>query len=276
MTVPLLDCSSVWLLILMLLLFSTYLSLPYGISHSTTTPYLLASYIILPHVSTRNISAWSTPSRGILNFSSQAYVLRIWGCEGGICNLLLGQQSWEGAERGGVVKDWLVGSRYQGRGRTSGFYTDSTIPSGIVCSSCGSRGGCRLGFGGSSDGRGSNGSGRLSTEADSGLESDHACRIKSCGGDRLGPGGRGRLRSESGGDSGGIGSGGGGQLGPGGSEQLGSSGSGIGLGSGGGSRLCAVGGGQLASVGDYELGYGDGILGYGDGILGYGGGRRIW
>jgi hypothetical protein len=47
LTVPSLDCSSVWLLILMLLLFLTYLSLPYGISHSTTTPYLLASYISL-------------------------------------------------------------------------------------------------------------------------------------------------------------------------------------------------------------------------------------
>jgi hypothetical protein len=76
------------------------------------------------------------------------------------------------------VKDWLVGSRYQGRGRTSGFYTDSTIPSVIVCSSCGSRGGCRLGSGGSSDGLGSNGCGRFRTEAGSGLESDHACRIK--------------------------------------------------------------------------------------------------
>ncbi len=48
LTIPSLDCSSVWLLILMLLLFLPFLSLPYRIFHSTTTPYLLASYISLP------------------------------------------------------------------------------------------------------------------------------------------------------------------------------------------------------------------------------------
>jgi hypothetical protein len=182
LTIPSLDCSSVWLLILMMLLFLPYLSLPYGISHRITTPYLLASYISLPHVSKRNIFAWSTLSRGNHNFSSQAYFLRIWGCEGGICNPLLGQWPWEGAEREGVVKDWLVGSMYQGRGRTSGFYTDSTIPSGIVCSSCRSRGGCRLGSGGSSYGLGSIGRGRLRTEAGNLItlvESNHAAAIES-------------------------------------------------------------------------------------------------
>ena len=82
LTIPSLDCSSVWLLILMLLLFLLYLSLPYGIFHSTTTRYLLASYISLPHATTRNILAWSTPSRCSLQFSTQAYFLHIWGCEG--------------------------------------------------------------------------------------------------------------------------------------------------------------------------------------------------
>ena len=59
LTIPSLDCSSVWLLILMLLLFSLCFSLPYGISHSTTTRYLLASCFSLLHNNIR-------PSKNLL------------------------------------------------------------------------------------------------------------------------------------------------------------------------------------------------------------------
>jgi hypothetical protein len=42
LTIPSLECSSVWILIMVLLLFLLYLSLPYGTSYSRTTHFLLA------------------------------------------------------------------------------------------------------------------------------------------------------------------------------------------------------------------------------------------